>query len=288
MSLAVLLIEDDLVQARQLKELLAEDEGAHFRCRHVGTLGEALALLSEQRFDVVVLDLSLPDSAGWDTIKAVLRVAADVAVVVHTGHGDERLAAEALQRGAQDYIVKGRSSATTIGRVLRFAVARKELARRAERDARQLEATRAELATVLSTNPVPTFVLNEGLRVLRANQAAAHLVQRDECELVGRSMGDALRCWDAGGGAAPGGCGRGVACAACPILEVVTGTLTSGTSHRAVGVALDVEQEGGRRPLGVQLSTARLAVGGRSEVILFVVPEASSERGSMTTRRRAS
>ena len=119
----VLLIEDDAGDALIATEILTR---GGFEVEHVIRLGDALRRLALANVDLVLLDLSLPDSVGLDTY---LRLHADAPwapVVIMTGTDDEAVAAHAITEGAQDYIVKGHFSPQSLQRALRFALERQQ------------------------------------------------------------------------------------------------------------------------------------------------------------------
>lgn len=107
----VLLAEDNPGDARLLREALAEAEGARFHLTHVERLADAFARLSEDCFDVILLDLSLADSQGLETLIGAHEHAPGVPIVVLTGLDDEAMATQSLQSGAQDYLLKGQRTA---------------------------------------------------------------------------------------------------------------------------------------------------------------------------------
>jgi len=102
----VLLVEDNSADARLLKELL-RDEPADLEFVDAENLAGALKLLKNESFAVILLDLSLPDSAGFGTFSAVHESAPDVPIVVLTGLHDETIAVKSVEGGAQDYLIKG-------------------------------------------------------------------------------------------------------------------------------------------------------------------------------------
>jgi diguanylate cyclase (GGDEF)-like protein len=128
----VLIVEDNPADARLIREHLS---GA----RVTGTLAPAfqwvladrlaagLARLAEGGIDAVLLDLSLPDSQGLDTFVKAQAQAPDVPMVVLTGLDDEAVALQAMQAGAQDYLVKGQIDRSLLGRAIRYAVERHRL-----------------------------------------------------------------------------------------------------------------------------------------------------------------
>ena len=121
----VLLVEDSPADARLMREALAEQAPAEFEVIHAECLGEAFEALSEDLYEVILLDVGLPDSQGLDTALRTQAHAPRVAIVVLTGFEDEDLAVKAVQSGAQDYLVKGDVEGKTVARSLRYAVERK-------------------------------------------------------------------------------------------------------------------------------------------------------------------
>lgn len=123
--LTILLVEDNPGDARLVQELLREVTSIQFRLEQVDCLSQGLLRLSQQRFDVVLLDLSLPDSQDLETFVRLNSQVRDVPIVVITGLNDETLAVRAVQEGAQDYLVKGQLSSALLVRSIRYAIERK-------------------------------------------------------------------------------------------------------------------------------------------------------------------
>jgi signal transduction histidine kinase len=123
----VLLVEDNPGDARLTREMLAE--AGQFRVVPATTLAEALAHLRDDTvagsLHVVLLDLSLPDSNGLDGVLRLQSVNARLPIVVLTGLDDESLSFEAVQAGAQDYLVKGRGESEVMARAIHYAIERK-------------------------------------------------------------------------------------------------------------------------------------------------------------------
>ncbi len=146
-TVRILLVEDNPGDARLLREILREGS-LRFELTHAARLDEALVSLAAAPADVVLLDLSLPDAHGLETVRRTLEAAPDVPIVVLSGLNDETVAVEAVQAGAQDYLVKGEVTHGVVARSLRYAIRRKqmEVERRrlleSEREARE----RAEAA----------------------------------------------------------------------------------------------------------------------------------------------
>ena len=189
----VLLIEDSLSDAELLQEHLALADADQFQVTHVERLEEGLACLRETPFDVVLLDLSLPDSAGLETLVQTQREAPHVPLVVLTGLNNEAMGREAVRRGVQDYLIKGQVDSRQIARSIRYAIERKQ-AQEALRRAHD------ELETIVAKRTADLRRANQTLRMIsECNQA---LVQAsDEQELIHRicqiisEEGDHLMAW---------------------------------------------------------------------------------------------
>jgi len=122
----LLLVEDNPIDAQLTQDLLAEWSLDQFEITHASVLADGLTRLSRGRFDVVLLDLSLPDTHGLATVTQVLATSPDVPVVVLSGHDDHPLALQALQHGAQDYLVKGEGGSDFLARSILYAIERKK------------------------------------------------------------------------------------------------------------------------------------------------------------------
>jgi len=124
-SLKVLLIEDNPGDARLIRETLKKTNTARYEMKWVDRLSPGLMQLDREAIDVVLLDLSLPDSHGLETLERTLSQSKEVPIVVLTGLNDEELAIHALRNGAQDYLNKSDVNSTLLGRSIRHAIERK-------------------------------------------------------------------------------------------------------------------------------------------------------------------
>jgi signal transduction histidine kinase len=123
----ILLIEDNPGDARLIQEMLAQVPGRPFLLECADRLSAALERISQGSIDVLLVDLSLPDSHGFDTFLKVQAQAPRAAKILLTGLDDEELALQAIEQGAQDYLVKGRVDSNLLVRTLRYAVERQRL-----------------------------------------------------------------------------------------------------------------------------------------------------------------
>ncbi|UCG13358.1 MAG: diguanylate cyclase [Deltaproteobacteria bacterium] len=119
-----LLVEDNLGDARLMREMLRESSEGKFELTHVTRFGEAHQQLSEKHFDVVLLDLSLPDSSGLETFTRTQGLTDRVPIVVLTGLDDDETAIQAVQEGAQDYLAKAQVDGHLLVRSMRYAIER--------------------------------------------------------------------------------------------------------------------------------------------------------------------
>lgn len=125
-SMKILLIEDNLAEARLLQEFLKQVKSDEFSLVHVKRLGEALQELSRSHCDVILLDLTLPDSQGLASLAPLMSQAPSLPIVVLTNTNDDELALEAVRQGAQDYLVKRQVNSGILLRSLRSAIERKQ------------------------------------------------------------------------------------------------------------------------------------------------------------------
>jgi diguanylate cyclase (GGDEF)-like protein len=137
-KIKVLLIEDDPAYTGLLRRTLSKEKSPQFDLESASGLQAGLERLGQGGTDVILLDLSLPDSQGLDTFHRVHTQAPAVPILILSGCEDEKLALEAVAKGAQDYLVKGQVDGKMLSRVMRYAIERKRaeeaLAEQAIRD----------------------------------------------------------------------------------------------------------------------------------------------------------
>jgi len=158
-KLRILIVEDNPADADFIHEMLPQAGPLNFQVESVQRLSEALARLAGGGFDLVLLDLGLPDSQGLQTFYTLQKAAPDVPVVVLTGNDDQDLAVAAMREGAQDFLVKGQISGRPLVRTVRFALAR----RKAEDALRQSE---LKFRTLVENIPQKIFVKGPDYRYL--------------------------------------------------------------------------------------------------------------------------
>lgn len=173
-ELRVLVVEDDPDDSLVVCEALTGPvrAGTRFKVELAVRFDRAAALMAERRFDVVLLDLMLPDSRGAETILRALAAAEDAAIVVLTGLVDESLGLYAVGLGAQDYLVKDELEPAVLQRALVYAAERRRLFR--------------QVATILEAARDAMFVVDADAVTHFVNGAGERLLGRDARELIGR------------------------------------------------------------------------------------------------------
>lgn len=124
-KLSILLVEDNRADLVLIREYLAEQQTFSYDLLSAGMLESALELLTRREFDVVLLDLSLPDSSGVDTVRRMVTGFPDIAVIVLTGLRDEKTALQCVRYGAQDYLEKRHLSPVMLDKSIRYSLERK-------------------------------------------------------------------------------------------------------------------------------------------------------------------
>lgn len=193
-NLKVLLVEDSLADARLVKDCLSG--GGAFTVFHQQHLASALERMEPGAVDAVLLDLGLPDSQGLDTFERIHERQPETPIVLLTGLDDETVALKALERGAQDYVVKGGFDRESLPRVLRYAVERNRAEARARRgeDERHGELDRRKDGMIADVshalrNPI-TVVLGAIADLSDARHGA---LSPDQAELASMASRNAVR-----------------------------------------------------------------------------------------------
>lgn len=141
----VLLVEDNEGDARLARELIQESYPNGFVITHVMRLCQAIHCLHHDQFDAILLDLTLLESHGLDTLRPLRKIFPNLPIIILSGVTDEALALEAMQHGAQDYLTKGRVDGYTLVRSIRYAIERQRIEIELEATNRNLESMNQEL-----------------------------------------------------------------------------------------------------------------------------------------------
>lgn len=180
--LDVLIVEDNPDFARLLSEALRAT--TTWNVTHADRLTVAVEAMRAQSFDVVLLDLSLPDSRSSETFERARQFMPDVPIIVLTGTSDEDAAVAALKHGAQDFLVKGEASLSLLSRAIRYAIERERILSQLERE---LRASEARLRRIIESNADGVAVVDGHGTIRFVNPSAEALLGRPALDLVGAS-----------------------------------------------------------------------------------------------------
>ncbi len=173
----ILVVEDSPTQERLLRRSL---EGSGIHVQSASSLAEALEQLAADGIDLVVLDLSLPDSSGSETVVKLHAHAPNVPIIVLTSSEEESAAAECLQHGAQDFLVKGAADTRALIRSIRYAIER-EHAQQALKESEERFHLLVDGATDYAI-----FMLDAGGRLVTWNVGAERITGYAAEEIIGK------------------------------------------------------------------------------------------------------
>lgn len=180
----ILVVEDSLADFLLIEQMLKEIKEFDKLIVHVENVAEAIDSLRKRQPDLVLLDLSLPDSTGLNTFLAVNKEAKSIPVLILTGLNDTRLALEAVKEGAQDYLVKGEFDERLLVKSILYSVERK--------NGLELWKTTQETYRLLfESNPIPMYIRErDSLRILKVNKACVALLGYSENEFRDMTIRD--------------------------------------------------------------------------------------------------
>jgi DNA-binding response OmpR family regulator len=122
----VLLIEDNKGDCELILQMLNKSEIANFELTQTQRLDSGLKLLEQGKYDVILLDLGLPDSVGLESFKATLTEYPAIPIIILTGLANEEIGIQSIKYGAQDYLVKGEFNGKLLVRAIQYAIERKK------------------------------------------------------------------------------------------------------------------------------------------------------------------
>ena len=227
----ILLIEDDHEDALLIEEYFRSTNTYSYKIDHITRIEKAIQELKSSDYEVILCDLNLPDSEGIETITQVFEAANDIPIIVLTGMDNTDIGIAALERGAQDYLVKGKFTDKQLVQSIQYSISRKKI-EEGLRDNRDL------LSTIFNDTPLILYLINEERRVVRINQAGAKIVSRSEKEAVGLSSGELLNCLNNLHNDM--GCGSGPDCKSCLLRGSIDRCLNNGKNTRNRRISLPV------------------------------------------------
>jgi PAS domain S-box-containing protein len=180
MTKEILLIEDNLADADLIKEMLSEAKGEQYSVEHVQYQVQGLDLLQDRSFDVILLDLGLPDSQGLETVVALRDQEKQTPIIVLTALEDEELALKTLEMGVQDYLFKSEITSSMLKRSIGYAIQRK-------RAVEQLRDTEQRFAAFMLNLPAAAWMKDSQGRYVYANAEAERVFSMPLTALLGKT-----------------------------------------------------------------------------------------------------
>lgn len=160
----ILLIEDNPRDIFLLEELLANTISVDYQLTKANELTEALDIIKDKNYDLILLDLGLPDSDGTDAVTKIKTIKEQIPIVVLTGNTNEDLGLEALKKGAQDYLIKGFNSSTSLNRVFRYAIERQAIKEK-------IKESEAFFKSTLNSLSVFIIIIDQNGNIINSNTA---------------------------------------------------------------------------------------------------------------------
>lgn len=258
-KLRILAVEDSSADFRLLKEFLNEDHALDFELTQAQTIKFALDILALKRFDVVLLDLNLPDGTGLKNLERIYSSNTRAPVIVFTGLDDEKTGTGALKKGAQDYLVKGKIKSDSLIRSIRYAVER-----RAVEEA--LNKERENLRAIFDVVSIGLLLIDEKGVVKQVNNTVSLWMGKDFSLPQDKQPGNIVGCVHAL--SSPDGCGRSVHCPTCPIRNTFEQVLETGKPIRNIETQVTLILNGKDNSLWFEVNVDPIILDGKRHAIL--------------------
>ena len=168
-TIKILCIEDNLGDVRLIKEVLREDRSNRYIFEVTGKFKDVHRIIKKLQFDVILLDLTLPDISGLETIEGMKALMPEIPIIVLTGMQDEIVMDNAIKKGAQDYLQKGAITTPLLTRSIKYAIDRNSLMLELEK-LKQIENQKREMASLDKLSPKGSVLVTEkalGIKSLR-------------------------------------------------------------------------------------------------------------------------
>jgi len=255
---------EDNARDSELIRLRLEAEGMACELLRVETEADYLKALGQAEFDLIIADLALPSFDGAHGLELARKHLPDIPFIFFSGTLGEEMAVESLQLGAADYVVKQRPVrlVAAIRRALQQAEARRESARVGA----SLREAYSELGAIYANAPVALLVVDEELRIERANEAAAGLAGLKAAQLRGLFCGDVFQC--ANSEADVRGCGKADLCAECPVRLAVAAVFRDGMTRDNIELSVHMPDGGQQKYRWLLISCSAIECGQRKCVLV--------------------
>lgn len=177
----ILIVEDNPIEIKLLIQMLTGQETVRFNITHAFNLQDALAFLQTEHFEVILLDLGLPDSWGMDTLIEVRRRYPQAPIIILTSLNNDEFALQAVHQGAQDYLVKGQIDQNVLIRSIRYALERHRLEN-------SLRESRERFSLFMCNLPGAAFMRDLQGRYVYVNEQMGQLYSQKKKKWIGKTL----------------------------------------------------------------------------------------------------
>jgi diguanylate cyclase (GGDEF)-like protein len=188
-NIKTLLIEDNPDDVELMKDLFSEANCSLTGFVHADELSAGLEILAHNSFEIVLLDITLPDSYGPDTFYKLHDKIPETPIIVITGNRDEKLIGNLLQNGAQDYLIKGEIDPDSLMHSVRYAIERQRLLVSLKHNTQEIQSLRESLEHIVSNNADAIMVIDQEGIIRFSNPAAAEIFNRRQETMIGSDFG---------------------------------------------------------------------------------------------------
>ena len=259
--LNILIVEDDAGDAKLLHRLLRQSALLISSVKCAERLDTALGFIDKGNFDIVFLDLGLPDSRGIDSVSTVNAKASNIPIIVLSGHDDAKMATMAMQKGVEDYLVKGQVDSNLLARTVRNSIERKQIRTILDRKQKHLEA-------IFDVVPIGMLLVDEDLIVRRVNDTIRQMVKSDYLEIINLRVGRALKCINST--ISEKGCGYSPNCPLCPMFRSIRSAFESQQPISKVEFRPTLKVNGEETALWLSLCVVPTEIYGQKHVVVVV------------------
>lgn len=260
-SIKLLLVEDNPADARLVFEMLRHRINPSFKITHVLLVEEAVKKIQNEDFDVILLDLNLPDSRGFEGLERMAGLGLENPVIVLTGLVDEDAGLEALHKKASDYLTKGDLTTAALIRSIRYAIERK-------RTEQALSTERTNLQKIFDVVNIGMLLIDDSGIVKRINNIIAQWIDKDATAVSGSRPGNILGCIHVLDKDAV--CGKTPHCSECAIRATFQVVLDSGKPIHGIEAQASLLMSGKEEGVWLDLSADPIIIDGKKCVILAV------------------
>ncbi len=183
-GIKILLVEDSKISAMITTSLINSFDDK-YRIEVVNTLHKAINKLSNEQFDIILLDLTLPDSSGYETFQSISDKALDIPIIILSGSNDEKVVLKAIENGAQDYLFKEELAKSSLRRSILYAMERHNFSKALNEKNKIIKENEKMFKEILSNYPDGIFLLDENKRILLTNTYGEAFFGKSERELLG-------------------------------------------------------------------------------------------------------